>query len=173
MPRSLPLLAVALLLGPLGLPGAALGAAAGKAPAKKGAGKADDCGRNLNCLSLAAKTCAPATATHEMALNMMGVEQRSTARLEILGRDGARCLFKTTPISASVKLGPQARQAAMKQGKNAAQIDQAEREANEKALANLGPARTCKIAPAQLSQVITRWKNGSFSSSDLPAQDCK
>ncbi|MGI5862066.1 MAG: hypothetical protein ACOX6T_08405 [Myxococcales bacterium] len=90
--------------------------------------KVQDCGRDLSCLSIAAKTCARAAADHEVDLSMFG--QRSTTRLEIVGRDGERCIFRTTLKSASFKLSAEARKESMRLGRTAAELDRDEREGN-------------------------------------------
>lgn len=137
------------------------------APAKAPASAAkQDCAKNLNCLSMAARTCAPATATHELVLRMMGVEQRSSNKYEITGRDGKNCIFVTTQLSVSTKLDAKTREALMKKGKTLAEIDKAERGGGAAPV-----TRTCKVPPEQLANAITRWNNGAFSSDDL--QNCK
>lgn len=165
--NAVPLLAAAALL--LVTPDASAGKpSTGPATAPS---KPQVCGRNLNCLSSAARTCGPAQADHETTMTIAGVTQKTVNHLEILGRDGERCILRMTQATASVKLDAKARAGAASRGMSNAQIDQMERQANKDAAANRGQPRTCKVPSARLAQAIARWNNGSFSSDDLP-QEC-
>jgi hypothetical protein len=37
----------------------------------------------------------------------------------------------------------------------------------------VGKPCTCKVPPARLSELITQWNDGAFSTSDLPPEDCQ
>jgi len=125
------------------LTGSSAFAAAPKEKAKDSASEAPkkviakNCGSNLHCMSLAAKTCEQARANHDVIFRMGGASSRVPMRYEILGKEGERCLLK----SGQQTPGPQKK--------------------------NGAGSMICRVEPAKLSELFMRWKRGQMSSSDL------
>ena len=142
---------------------ALLAAAPAKAPPAAAQG-AQDCGKNLQCLILAAKTCSQAKAVHASEMKLAGTRYAGAWLYEIKGRDGRRCLFQKTQTAASAKLEPQQRSAAAAKGMNVVQL---EKEVNDQMAGEVGKLHTCSALPNDLAQQIQQWRDGSFSTGDL------
>ncbi len=140
-----------------------------KAPPAAAQG-AQDCGKNLQCLILAAKTCSPAKAVHASEVKMAGTRYAGAWLYEIKGRDGRRCLFHKTQTAASARLEPQVRSSAAAQGKNVVQI---EKEMNDQVAVEVGKLHTCSALPNDLARQIQQWRDGSFSTGDLCQPELK
>lgn len=123
-----------------------------------------ECGKNLGCLVLAAKTCTTAKAMHEVSFNLMGIQMKTRVRYEITGREGKNCLFEKTTISGSASLDPKLKADILAKGKDPAQL---EKEMNRQLKEQIGKTVRCKATPSALAKQIERWKSDRFATGDL------
>lgn len=84
------------------------------------------CGKQLDCLVVAAHRCKPAVVEHEQTMTRYGLKQTVRARYEVLGEltpDGETCGLARKALDHRVTLEPGVPDALAKQGKSAEEIE--------------------------------------------------
>ena len=119
-----------------------------------------DCGTSMDCFITAAENCSPASVTNTMTTNIFGAQETSTSFLTISGTSGGKCAFSIRADKIDLKFPPETPQDIV-----------AQKQAQFKALE--GQTRICAYAFSDLSPMLTRWKVGTLSSSDLTLGGCR
>jgi len=135
---------------------------------------ASDCGTNADCLIEASKTCEPVRATYATTVDLMGVLTYATNTLEIKGADSTtnKCIFFMKVEKAEVKFSEDAVKKLKDQGLTDGQIRAQEAQMNKQAQSTVGTQRDCKFKTDDLTAMLTRWKQGTYSTRDWDSADC-
>ena len=115
----------------------------------------EDCKQDFDCFIHASQSCSPATLISETTLDFFGMKQTTVSLFEIRGvTDGNRCALymRTEKNDIEFPAGTPS-----------------EVVSEQKAIAKKleGRDAICKFATADLTAMLTRWKEGELSTEDL------
>jgi len=113
-----------------------------------------DCKQNLECLIQASTDCKPAKVIHTVTIDIFGVKQTNTSFFEIKGSEINKCNFYLRTEKIDLEFPPNIPQEIVNQQK----------EIYKKLEGRDG---TCKFNTSDLTEVLTRWKEGNFESGNV------
>lgn len=131
------------------------------------------CGQDTVCFLQAAATCSPATVTWVTEMNLLGAVTTGRTYLEMRGLEGDRCLLYVRNEGGSVTFSPELIEQLRASGLTDDQIAEQQQQANLSAESTRGLEGTCRIAPADLVAMLTRWQAGTYSTEDWDTGDCQ
>lgn len=142
-------------------------------PVQKAAGPTD-CGTDMDCFIRASSTCQPAKMTRSSTVDFFGMLLSGTTYMEIQNAsEPGKCSLYSLTANSSVKLSDTMVAAALAKGLSMDDIRKQEAESTRQAQATVGLDGTCKFDAAYLPALLSNWKSGSYSSSDLSGADCR
>ena len=131
------------------------------------------CANNdLSCFISAAQKCSPSSVEWNMSLNLFGIVETTQSHLTVSGGSVNACSFSERLDSANVTIPSSTITQAEAKGTTAAQIQQQIAQSNAQAQQSIGTITKCTFTASYLTQVLTKWSEGSGSSNDLPSSEC-
>jgi hypothetical protein len=127
---------------------------------------------DLSCFISVAQKCSPSQVEWSMSLNLFGFIETTQSHLAVSGGSVGACLFSERLDGANVTIASATMAQAEAQGTTAAQIQQQIAQSNAQAQQSIGTVTKCIFTTSYLTQVLTKWSQGSGSSNDLPTSKC-
>ena len=127
-----------------------------------------DCGNDLGCLIEASRTCQPAAVRFVSSVGLI----TNTSWLEIRSGDADACTFYDLTMDQRIQFTGDVRQEMRDQGLSEADIQRQEDVANGNAASRQGSEALCQFPASDLTALLTRWSQGTFSAIDLAAPAC-
>ena len=127
---------------------------------------------DLPCLIKAAKICAPARLKNKLTVDLFGVLQTGTSQLEIKGLHNGKCIFYEKTLKNNLKFSPKFIRDAKAKGTTDKELQTQLKQSNELAGATEGRDGTCQLKSKDLVVILSRWRQGSFSTEDLNSAQC-
>jgi len=132
-----------------------------------------DCGASMNCLIEKSNSCALSKATVSQPVNFFGAIINTTSYFQINGTDQGKCLFYIKTLNISLRYDDQTVQQLLKSGVTMAQIRETEKNASENAeKSGVLMDDVCRFEQKDLTNLLTRWAVGNFSSNDYKNAEC-
>jgi hypothetical protein len=123
-----------------------------------------DCKEDMDCFIDAASECRPAMVTMVNSVDLFGLVATSTTLIETRGLDDFdRCIYYDRQLDTSVEFSDELKENMLSQGKTEQEIRAQEALANEAAKLAAGIQKICKFPVDELTAMLERWKQGSFS----------
>ena len=113
-----------------------------------------DCKQDLKCLIQASINCEPAKVVNTITIDIFGVKQTNTSFFEIKGSEIDKCTFYLRTEKIDLVFPANIPQEVVNQQK----------EIYKKLEGREG---TCKFNTSDLTEVLTRWEKGNFSSGNI------
>ncbi len=123
-------------------------------------GSAADCGSDFGCLADAAETCSLAKLTKTETRNIQGYEITAKTYFEIKGMESNKCLLYLKTEKIDVVFPPETTEQQISDMK--AIYKQLE-----------GRDGTCRFDQDNLVIILSKWKDGLLSTSDLKGTQCE
>jgi hypothetical protein len=119
----------------------------------------NDCGDDLDCFIEASKDCELSSVNYTVVIPFFEVNQTTTSSLEVKGMESNKCIFyiKTEKIELDYP-------------SSVSQETVDEQKAMYKNLE--GRDGTCKFDTKDLTDMLTRWNEGKYSTKDWDGADC-
>ncbi len=130
-----------------------------------------DCGADIDCFITASQNCNPAKVMYTTTINLMG-QITSTTYLELKGMQGDKCILYMQTKNSTAKFTDEMVQKMLAGGATQEQIKQQEQMINENLKKTEGKYQTCKFDINDLTDMLKRWKSGSYSSEDFKNAEC-
>lgn len=118
-----------------------------------------DCGEDMDCFIEASKECKESKVVNTVTVDFGSAQQSTTSTYEIKGEEAGKCLFYLKTEKIDVELPPGTSPDVEKQQNDA--YNQLE-----------GREGTCKFQTADLTEMLTKWNQGEFSTGDFDKGDC-
>jgi len=132
-----------------------------------------DCQTDIDCFIEASANCQPVTVTHTVTIDMFGLVMTSRAFLEIKGLEADKCVFYMKTEQIDIEFSEELIQQMLAGGATQEQIEEQEKAANEQAdMATEGADGACRFDTADLTAMLLRWQEGTFSSEDWAVAEC-
>lgn len=132
-----------------------------------------DCKNDLSCFINASRNCNPAKLTLTTGLDLGGIKASSITYQEIKGPQAGGCSFYIKYLDASISYSPEMKNELVKQGSTLAEVNAQEQEAQKQQKIVIGRNGTCLYKNnADLTQMLTNWQKGSYSSEDFDKGNC-
>lgn len=134
-----------------------------------------NCGstQDYSCFINASKTCRPAKWALTQEMNLFGVLSYSTKYFEIKGYSSeGKCIYYEKYLSGGIEYTDALVSSLMQQGYTPDQIDEMEESTREDFSYSIGQEKICRFNRADLTELLIRWKEGSFSTSDYDNTEC-
>jgi len=123
-----------------------------------------DYGTDFNSFITASETCALATVRNSTTLNIFGIEHTTASQYELNGLDeSGKCTFYIKTESININYSAEMIQQALDAGSTQEEIDQQLLETNQQYDQRENRSGTCKFNATDLSAMLTRWNDGSYS----------
>ena len=132
-----------------------------------------DCGTDFDCFIAASVNCEPATATYLLKFNLFGMILDSETAMELKGLENGKCVYQQRTESVSVEFSEGLKQQLLDSNQIEEEIAEQEKASNEEAQTTVGTEVTCKMDTEDLTAAFTRWKQGTYSTGDLPEEYCE
>lgn len=132
-----------------------------------------DCGTDFDCFIAASEDCSLASVTHEVTIDLFGMDLTTTSYYEIQGMDQDDCLFYIRTEEQHIEFSDDLVQSLLDSGYTEEEISQEEDDSNDAADLVEGKDGTCRFDTADLTDMLTRWQEGSFSSDDWDVAECE
>jgi len=129
-----------------------------------------ECGEDFDCFIDASRTCSLANVVHTMGVNFFGIITSSTAQLQIRGTEFDKCIYYQETESITVEYSEEMITQLLETN-TLEEIREMEEEANELAQENVGATSLCIFDQTYLTDMLIRWKQGTYSSEDLEGCD--
>ncbi|MCL4535940.1 MAG: hypothetical protein M1370_12370 [Bacteroidetes bacterium] len=131
-----------------------------------------DCGENMDCFIQASTDCTTASVTSTLTINFFGLLSTVVSLYEIRGIEADRCLFYYRTEDAYVKASDEIIEQMTAEGHTDEEIAAAEQEATDSMQSQVGLGRTCSFDTPDLTAMLQRWADGSFSTEDWAVAQC-
>jgi len=132
----------------------------------------NDCGTDLGCLVEASRSCRPAIALQVSSLDFFGMQITSSTRHEIQGGDAQSCTLHVSIGEQSMRFSEDARQRMRGEGVSDAEIARQESAMTQTGNELTSMQATCTFPTSELTALLSRWQQGTFSTNDLRATAC-
>ena len=136
------------------------------------ASKIKDCGMDMDCFIDAAKNCQKAKIIFTSKINLFGIEQTTSSYYEIKGMQSDKCLFYLRTESVDLQFSDALIQQMKNGGASQVEIDKQLQESQNSAKLLEGRDGICNIETQKLATLLSKWKQGSFSTEDFKNVDC-
>ena len=130
-----------------------------------------DCGEKWECFISYSTECYPAKLQVHRSLNYSSMTSESTVLLGMRGIQDDKCRYYEKLKSVSVTLREEELERMLNESFSQGQIDQQIETADRSAQAKVGVELNCLFYIEDLTAMLIRWQNGTFTPEDLPA-DC-
>lgn len=118
---------------------------------------------NFVCFIDASENCEKAKLLSSTAIEFFGIYITSTALFGLEGAEPNKCILSQKIESISVEFSDELVQQLLDDGYTQEEIDEEERKFSENSQDQVGLEFTCKFDIEDLTGVLKRWKEGSFS----------
>lgn len=132
-----------------------------------------DCGTSMDCFINSSRACKESKVEFTQSIDFMGLATRTTSLLAINSTgSGATCSIYMKTLDSGVSFSEAAKSDLKKDGKSDAEISAAEAQWDSEAKKSIGRDGTCVMPRENLTGMLTRWGNGSFSTNDYRGASC-
>lgn len=128
---------------------------------------------NFDCFIEASEDCDPAKLSYTASVELFGMMSTATTHMELKGMEDDKCIYYQRTESSSVEFTDELVQQMLDSGLTQEEIDQQEQISNEAAQETAGMEKTCKFDTDDLTDILERWKQGSFSTEDWDVAECE
>ena len=128
---------------------------------------------NFNCFINASENCEPSKLLNTVSVEIFGMLSTSTTYVELRGVEAGKCIYYQRTESNSVEFTDMMVQQMLDSGATQEEIDQQEQTANDSAQQTVGLEKTCKFNTEDLTAMLNRWEEGSFSTEDWNVAECE
>lgn len=123
------------------------------------AGSGNSCGTDMDCFYAAADQCDETEVTQTVTMNLFGVEQTTTTFYRIDGVDGGKCVLYLRTEKIDLVFPPEVPKETVDEQKALYKTRE-------------GLSGICKFTPSEMTSLMTRWSEGSYSTEDFANADC-
>jgi len=132
-----------------------------------------NCVDKVDCFISASKECTPAIIEEIKVLDFFGMIQTTKIKNTIEGLDSLKkCIFTTYVMDASLNYSSEIINQAKESGDTDEELKLQLDKSSESVKRTIGMLTKCSFPSSYLSQMLTRWKDGSFSSGDMGPGSC-
>ena len=128
---------------------------------------------NYNCFIEASENCEPSKLLNTVSIEIFGMLSTSTTYMELKGIESSKCVYYQRTESNSVEFTEEMVQQMLDGGATQEEIGQQEQTANDSAQQTVGLEKTCKFNTNDLTDMLNRWEEGSFSTEDWDVAECE
>jgi len=148
-------------------------ASTGKASTPTGNGPASCRANDMKCFIVATRTCTPTKMEWTVLVNMFGLTYGGKGLFTLAhANTPTLCQYSERTESMRVTISPEELQKMKASGITSAQAKQHLVVMNTQAQKGVGITVTCTMSQTQIVSILTKMKNGEFSSSEFPPDKC-
>ncbi len=129
--------------------------------------------RDFNCFIEESRDCSPANFTHRPSVGIFGINQTTTSYLEIRGEEEGRCVLYIRTEEVELEFTEPLVEQMLNSGLTEEQVEQQEQESREQAKMSEGREGLCRFETEDITSMLTRWKDGNFSTEDYEVAECE
>jgi len=130
---------------------------------------ASNCAEDLDCFLKAVEKCDISKVEHNTETPILTVSLKATMNYEIKGKEGDNCIFYLNYSNAEYTSDMSNLPEGMDEAEAQAQLDSMNKVIDEHFEGKDG---TCIISPTELRGILSRWKQGMYSTEDFPLETC-
>jgi hypothetical protein len=118
---------------------------------------------NFDCFIEASENCDPSKLLNTVTIEIFGILSTSITYMELKGMESGKCIYYQRTENNSIGFKDEVVQMMLDGGETQEEINQQEQTANEAVQVTVGLEQTCKFDSDNLTAILNRWKEGSFS----------
>ncbi len=118
-----------------------------------------------DCFIDASRNCNKSNFTNILSFEIFGINITTTSYYELKGLENSQCIFYLRTEEQHINFTEESIQQMIDAGTTPTEIEKSEREVNEQSNLLEGRDGQCKIKGKDLSNLLLKWKNGTFSGS--------